>query len=1176
MQINTNGQRNITLDFDAPKKFKLKKDGAEIPYIRTGKNSFRLGRNIDGVLDLEEVIEQPRYMQPVQLKPQQMTVINPQDVERLNEAVRQMALVNPNDVMIINQTAEQLEKNQNFIAQTQKEITDNQVYIDQQQQRLNESALGIQALETNNSQRLDSAETAIYSLTSEVENTKSAVIDGLNATLGKIDKQGAILQAEIDTKADKEELESLKKDIEEKSDQFSNAMASYSGGYAYDTLPRGGEAGKILAKRTDRQGDYVWIEQTPVIVKSETIPTASEKYKGDVYQYVGETGEYTHGYIYECQQNGTSYEWVRLDVQPNTAVWGQITGLLSDQTDLQEALDDKQDTLVSGTNIKTINNTSILGSGNIDIAGKQILYSTTGNNTDGAMTQKATTTELNNKADVDLSNLTTKGQNIANWSTNVTNCITEIPQDIKLELNNGTLTLKAGSTYYKCDGSFTKVTTSQDYSKTNLSNGYRLVFFTGNGFDTPLVQDCNSGTSEPTTGNKWFNTSNYILYSGGSGNWQQKTNYSLPLAIITVSDGTITSIDQVFNGFGYIGSAVFALPGVKGLMPNGINADGSLKNREHTIPSVRVATSNYTANDILVAINSQNIHIIKKDTWIYNEKTNYFENTSGGKSLHFYIAECVLNSGTISQFNPKKVFRIPEYQNENINVKNFGAKGDGVTDDTSSIQAAIDSGEGYILFDNGTYVCSTLVLKKNRILKGKGATTVIRLKANTNAPLIESYNFASYYNSTFDENTPINFGFENMIIDGNRANQTVLSQLVKVCGWNLSIHDVLITEAYGVGLLTASTYMPVVWNNDSYGIPKNIDNLRITKCTQEHWIFEGPADLKCGQIHTNICGDDANVTTSSWFSGEEIASVRVKNASFHAEYLNLNVVHRGRAFYDYGGRLDIGTLITSGCWGGSYFESCYGNVEYIYAQNNTISISSIVKPFVEVNTKNMNFGCIYIRRRDADQTAAVGVLDRYGSNYFDLIRSNQALTSLGTLVKVSGAFSTFGKIVGLGCDVVLETDTENVNFDICASNCNTIWKNDSSRCKGVWKIYGHLESGQNWESGVTTGTTVNIQSLRDAEITIIQNNTLKRNRFETSKTFDITASGQKTYKIDYTMVRKPTLEEIQANILLMGVATFPKNVSLYVTGVDDTQVQIRADVGTAGSATTSKIMIKIN
>lgn len=34
---------------------------------------------------------------------------------------------------------------------------------------------------------------------------------------------------------------------------------------------------------------------------------------------------------------------------------------------INEIIDDKQDTLVSGTNIKTINNTSLLGSGNIDV-----------------------------------------------------------------------------------------------------------------------------------------------------------------------------------------------------------------------------------------------------------------------------------------------------------------------------------------------------------------------------------------------------------------------------------------------------------------------------------------------------------------------------------------------------------------------------------------------------------------------------------------------------------------------------------------------------------------------------------------------------------------------------------------------------------------------------------------
>ena len=55
-------------------------------------------------------------------------------------------------------------------------------------------------------------------------------------------------------------------------------------------------------------------------------------------------------------------------------------------------------------------------------------------------------------ANTSLSNLTSTGQNIGNWSSNVTNCITGIPQDIKLELSSGTLTLKAGSKVYVPNG----------------------------------------------------------------------------------------------------------------------------------------------------------------------------------------------------------------------------------------------------------------------------------------------------------------------------------------------------------------------------------------------------------------------------------------------------------------------------------------------------------------------------------------------------------------------------------------------------------------------------------------------------------------------------------------------------------------------------------------------------
>ena len=57
--------------------------------------------------------------------------------------------------------------------------------------------------------------------------------------------------------------------------------------------------------------------------------------------------------------------------QDGASEWGDITGTLSNQTDLLNALQAKQNLLVSGTNIKTINSQSILGAGDITAVGPQ-------------------------------------------------------------------------------------------------------------------------------------------------------------------------------------------------------------------------------------------------------------------------------------------------------------------------------------------------------------------------------------------------------------------------------------------------------------------------------------------------------------------------------------------------------------------------------------------------------------------------------------------------------------------------------------------------------------------------------------------------------------------------------------------------------------------------------------
>ena len=181
-----------------------------------------------------------------------------------------------------------------------------------------------------------------------------------------------------------------------------------------------------------------------------------------------------------------------------------------------------------------------------------------------------------------------------------TNCITEIPQDIKLELNAGTFTVKAGSKVYVPNGfeedgitpKFDVLIIENDISATGpVGEGDGKYFIYINITSLQLnwrkVSNTYSGTSDPgTLSRTYYNTGTNIITSHNTGGDIQ---VSLPFGIITTLNSQFNNIDQVFNGFGFIGRIVFALPGVKALIPSGRNADGTLKSRLDTLSSVKTA-----------------------------------------------------------------------------------------------------------------------------------------------------------------------------------------------------------------------------------------------------------------------------------------------------------------------------------------------------------------------------------------------------------------------------------------------------------------------------------------------------------------------------------------------------------------------------------------------------------
>jgi len=268
----------------------------------------------------------------------------------------------------------------------------------------------------------------------------------------------------------------------------------------------------------------------------------------------------------------------------------------------------------------------------------------------------------------DMSNLTNVGENIANWSSNVTNCITEIPQDINLTFSAGTLTLKAGSKLFIPNGVgvFDTYTLTTDKTLTSANNGGNFVWFNTN---TNLLRSfpislCSSGSTAPSgyTYMLWYDTTNNAIKITEDGGNTWTDGQSLPIGIMTGNaSNQIVSLDRIFNGFGYIGSTVFALPGVKGLIPDGRNTDGTLKNTTFALSSVKTYTNTNAVTNTTGRIYADGTMLWSAVSDIYNPDTNYnmAGTTIDNACVFAYITSTT--GGQITSFNPKIAFHAVDY-----------------------------------------------------------------------------------------------------------------------------------------------------------------------------------------------------------------------------------------------------------------------------------------------------------------------------------------------------------------------------------------------------------------------------------------------------------------------------------------------------------------------------------
>lgn len=276
-----------------------------------------------------------------------------------------------------------------------------------------------------------------------------------------------------------------------------------------------------------------------------------------------------------------------------------------------------------------------------------------------------------------------------NLSKKITNCITEIPQRIKLELTDGVLTLKAGSKVIMPNGvnKFDEVVINSDISTSYgfSSSQDKLFVFLNTANNTIFYQSeaalCSGATDTITNKDHyWYDTTNNLFKRINSANEDTGQRFYLPFAICAANaTDKWTAIKQVFNSVGYIGSTLFINKDIKYLVPNGRNNDGTLNNIEYT-SSIKTTVSGNNAYTMTLnhvggfgRILKDSIYIQETaPTNLVNNTTNWFKPSENQwyryiNNVWTKVHICPIGDFTgnsslnVTYFNPKEAFRAVDY-----------------------------------------------------------------------------------------------------------------------------------------------------------------------------------------------------------------------------------------------------------------------------------------------------------------------------------------------------------------------------------------------------------------------------------------------------------------------------------------------------------------------------------
>lgn len=508
-------------------------------------------------------------------------------------------------------------------------------------------------------------------------------------------------------------------------------------------------------------------------------------------------------------------------------------------------------------------------------------------------------------------------------------------------------------------------------------------------------------------------------------------------------------------------------------------------------------------------------------------------------------------------------------------------------DNAVAIQAAIDqayaAGGGYVTFNRpGVYISSKLVQPNNVTLKCKFGTVTLKLKDGANSPLLESLGFDSLHASASAPGTdvfalPYDFGFDGLIIDGNRANQTARVPLVKYYGARMTLNG-QIRNSKGPGLRTACFGS----HSQSRKTPGDMREIEIYDNDEEAWIFEGPSDQFFGQLTINGVGDPSNngtvPQTSTIFPGEPVHGLRFQSGSMHVSSMNVNGVKFGYGVYA-NGRMKFGDVVAAGNWGNWYTTpSALGTVSTLHVQANPYAWTGVVKPSIENNSDDVQYPNVTaLRVTGQDQMTAPLIVDNGGAQWGN-VRNRQALAEGGTFFVINNPGTSINNLDAKGADVAIHTKVPATRLNVSGTfnNCNLVWKNEAPYINGAWDLTGDISSGQVFATGLDASPWAATESISNARFEFLHNGVWKTNSFRDSQTFDSLTTNGQTITFNHNMWRVPREEEISFDLRCSGWTTEPVAAEPTINAFDATTIKARVKMITAATGTpVAKVVCKV-